>query len=165
MVTKEAGFSVTQRKSVTPRAGGLLHGPAAWSGFCLGSAAFCCESSHFVLTGSDSPALACRAGTRADQAGPADRASARDQHKRAAPRSKRLPLITNIAESCYLLVMARPEQFPIAKLVRLDEALAERINEFRFRERFKTEADAIRELIRRSLEGASGTKLAKAQAR
>jgi Arc/MetJ-type ribon-helix-helix transcriptional regulator len=61
--------------------------------------------------------------------------------------------------------MARPEQFPIAKLVRLDEALAERINEFRFRERFKTEADAIRELIRRSLEGASGTKLAKAQAR
>ena len=51
--------------------------------------------------------------------------------------------------------MARAEQFPISKLVRLDEALAERINEFRFRERFKTEADAIRELIRRGLEGAS----------
>jgi Arc/MetJ-type ribon-helix-helix transcriptional regulator len=61
--------------------------------------------------------------------------------------------------------MARPEQFPISKLVRLDKDLAERINEFRFRERFKTEADAIRELIRRGLEGATETKLAKAQAR
>ena len=60
--------------------------------------------------------------------------------------------------------MARPEQFPISKLVRLDEALAERINEFRFRERFKTEADAIRELIRRGLERPA-EQPAKAQAR
>jgi Arc/MetJ-type ribon-helix-helix transcriptional regulator len=50
-------------------------------------------------------------------------------------------------------------------LVRLDEVLAERINAFRFRERFKTEADAIRELIRRGLEGATETKPTKAQAR
>jgi Arc/MetJ-type ribon-helix-helix transcriptional regulator len=50
-------------------------------------------------------------------------------------------------------------------LVRLDEVLAERINEFRFRERFKTEADVIRELIQRGLEGATETKPAKAQAR
>ena len=61
--------------------------------------------------------------------------------------------------------MARSEQFPIFRLVRLNEVLAERINTFRFRERFKTEADAIRELIRRGLEGATGTKPAKAQAR
>jgi hypothetical protein len=50
-------------------------------------------------------------------------------------------------------------------LVRLDEALAERINEFRFRECFKPEADVIRELIQRGLEGATETKPAKAQAR
>jgi Arc/MetJ-type ribon-helix-helix transcriptional regulator len=50
-------------------------------------------------------------------------------------------------------------------LGRLDEALAERINEFRFRERFKPEADVIRELIQRGLEGATETKPAKAQAR
>jgi len=61
--------------------------------------------------------------------------------------------------------MARSEQFPTSHLVRLDEVLAERINAFRFRERFKTEADAIRELIRRGLEGATETKPAKAQAR
>ena len=47
--------------------------------------------------------------------------------------------------------------------MRLDEALAERINEFRFRERFKTEADVIRELIQRGLEGATETKPVKAQ--
>ena len=61
--------------------------------------------------------------------------------------------------------MARPEQFPVSKLLRLDEVLAESISEFRFRNRFKTEADAIRELIRRGLVGATGTKPAKAQAR
>ena len=61
--------------------------------------------------------------------------------------------------------MARSEQFPISKLVRLDKALAKSIIEFRFRQRFKTEADAIRELIRRGLEGATETKPAKAQAR
>ena len=61
--------------------------------------------------------------------------------------------------------LARSEQFPTSQLVRLDEALAERINAFRFRERFKTEADAIRELIRRGLEGATETKPTKAQAR
>jgi Arc/MetJ-type ribon-helix-helix transcriptional regulator len=61
--------------------------------------------------------------------------------------------------------LPRPEQFPISKLVRLDEALAERINEFRFRERFKPEADVIRELIQRGLEGATETKPVKAQAR
>jgi len=61
--------------------------------------------------------------------------------------------------------MARSEQFPISQLVRFDEVIAERINEFRFRERFKTEADAVRELIRRGLEDATDTKPAKAQAR
>ena len=61
--------------------------------------------------------------------------------------------------------MPRPEQFPISKLVRLEKDLAERINEFRFRERFKAEADVIRELIQRGLEGATETKPAKAQAR
>jgi Arc/MetJ-type ribon-helix-helix transcriptional regulator len=50
-------------------------------------------------------------------------------------------------------------------LVRLDEVLAERINEFRFRERFKPEADVIRELVQRGLEGAAETKPTKAQAR
>jgi Arc/MetJ-type ribon-helix-helix transcriptional regulator len=59
--------------------------------------------------------------------------------------------------------MARSEQFPISQLVRLDEVLAERINEFRFRERFKTEADVIRELVQRGLEGAAETKPVKAQ--
>jgi len=49
--------------------------------------------------------------------------------------------------------------------VRCDEVLAARVNEFRFRERCKTEADVIRELIQRGLEGATGTKPAKAQAR
>jgi len=61
--------------------------------------------------------------------------------------------------------LPRPEQFPISQLVRLDEVLAERIKEFHFRERFKTEADVIRELIQHGLEGATGTKPAKAQAR
>jgi hypothetical protein len=61
--------------------------------------------------------------------------------------------------------MARSEQFPISKLVRLDEVLAERINAFRFRERFKPEADVIRELVQRGLEGAAETKPVKAQAR
>jgi len=49
--------------------------------------------------------------------------------------------------------------------VRLDEVLAERIHEFRFRERCKTEADVIRELIQRGVEGATKTKPVKAQAR
>ena len=61
--------------------------------------------------------------------------------------------------------MPRPEQFPISKLVHPDEVRAERIGEFRFRERFKTEADVIRELIQRGLEGATETKPLKAQAR
>src|SRR5215210_7422290 len=46
-----------------------------------------------------------------------------------------------------------------------DRALAKSIIEFRFRQRFKTEADAIRELIQRGLEGATETKPVKAQAR
>src|SRR3954452_10878729 len=58
-------------------------------------------------------------------------------------RSKRLPSIADIAESCHLSLIAPARAVPISKLVRLDEALAERIDEFRFRERFKTEADAI----------------------
>ena len=84
-----------------------------------------------------------------------------------APRRDRsayrqLPISPRTVIYCSL---PRPEQFPISQLVRLDEVLAERINEFRFRERFKTEADVIRELIQRGLEGATDTKPVKAQAR
>jgi len=61
--------------------------------------------------------------------------------------------------------LPRPEQFPIFRWVRHDEVLAERIIEFRFRERFKTEANVIRELIQRGLKGATKTKPGKAQAR
>ena len=61
--------------------------------------------------------------------------------------------------------LPRPEQFPISQLVRRDEVLAARVNEFRFRERFTMEADVIRELIQRGLEGATETKPVKAQAR
>jgi len=75
---------------------------------------------------------------------------------------RQLPISPKAVIYCSL---PRPEQLPISKLVRLDEVLAERINAFRFRERFKTEADVIRELIRRGLEGATDTKPVKAQAR
>ncbi len=75
---------------------------------------------------------------------------------------RQLPISPKAVTYCSL---PRPEQFPISKLVRLDEVLAERINEFRFRERFKPEADVIRELIQRGLEGATDTKPVKAQAR
>ena len=50
--------------------------------------------------------------------------------------------------------MARPKEFPVEKLVRLKEGMADEINSFRFRQQFKTEADAIRELIRLGLEAA-----------
>jgi hypothetical protein len=75
---------------------------------------------------------------------------------------RKLPISPRTVIYCSL---PRPEQFPIPQLVRLDRALAKSIIEFRFRERFKTEADAIRELIRRGLEGATETKPTKAQAR
>jgi len=75
---------------------------------------------------------------------------------------RKLPISPKAVIYCSL---PRPEQFPISKLVRLDEVLAERINAFRFRERFKTEADVIRERIQRGLEGATETRPAKAQAR
>ena len=61
--------------------------------------------------------------------------------------------------------MPRPDQFPISQLVRINEVLADGINAFRFRERCKTEADAIRELIQRGLEGATETRPVKVQAR
>ncbi len=48
--------------------------------------------------------------------------------------------------------MARREQFPITKLVRIDEPLRAAIEEFRHRERLPSEAEAIRQLIQTGLD-------------
>jgi len=47
--------------------------------------------------------------------------------------------------------MPKPETLPHKRLLQLDDELKRAIDDFRYRERFPTEASAIRELIRRGL--------------
>jgi len=47
--------------------------------------------------------------------------------------------------------MAKPTTLPHKRLLQLDDELKEAINDFRYRERIPSEAEAIRELIRRGL--------------
>ena len=54
--------------------------------------------------------------------------------------------------------MSRPTLFSHKRLLQLDDELKQQIDDFRFARRFKTEADAIRELIRLGLEAAKGGK-------
>lgn len=54
--------------------------------------------------------------------------------------------------------MAKPVTLPHKRLLLLDAELKDAINEFRFRERFASEAEAIRELIRRGLAAKATTK-------
>ena len=48
--------------------------------------------------------------------------------------------------------MRAPSPFTVKKLIAISPEMADAINEFRFREMIKTEAEAIRTLIERSLE-------------
>jgi hypothetical protein len=50
--------------------------------------------------------------------------------------------------------MRTPSPFTVKKLIAISPEMADAINEFRFREMIKTEAEAIRTLIERSLESA-----------
>ena len=47
--------------------------------------------------------------------------------------------------------MPKETTLPHKRLLQLDDALKQRIDDFRYRERFPTEAAAIRELIARGL--------------
>ena len=51
----------------------------------------------------------------------------------------------------YITSMPKQELFPHKQLLALDAELKQAIDDFRYRERFPTEAAAIRELIRRGL--------------
>lgn len=51
----------------------------------------------------------------------------------------------------YIGGMPKPETLPHKRLLQLDDELKQAIADFRFRERFPTEAAAIRELLRRGL--------------
>ncbi len=62
------------------------------------------------------------------------------------------PRIADIAVIGYFLPVARREQYPIAKLVRIDEPLRAAIEDFRYRERLPSEAEAIRRLIQTGLD-------------
>lgn len=59
--------------------------------------------------------------------------------------------MVNTANTCNTAGMPKPETLPHKRLLQLDSAMKKAIEDFRFRERFKTEAEAIRELIRRGL--------------
>lgn len=60
--------------------------------------------------------------------------------------------IAHIRNIFYIARMARPEAYPVKKLVGLTAELAEKISEFRFDERIKSENEAIRRLIEVGLE-------------
>ena len=51
----------------------------------------------------------------------------------------------------YMRFMPAAKQFPHKQLLQLDAEMKERIDDFRYRERFASEAAAIRELITRGL--------------
>lgn len=55
-----------------------------------------------------------------------------------------------------LLFMARPLTYPHRRLLQLDDQLKEKIDDFRFSRRYKTEADAIRALIQAGLDATAG---------
>ena len=52
--------------------------------------------------------------------------------------------------------MARPKSMEARKMVSLPAGLAEQVEDYRFENRLKTEADAIRRLIQLGLETAKG---------
>lgn len=58
--------------------------------------------------------------------------------------------------ACYIGNMPKPETLPHKRLLQLDDELKKAIADFRYRERFPTEAAAIRELIRRGLKAKRG---------
>ena len=51
----------------------------------------------------------------------------------------------------YIIAMPRSPTLTVKKLIAMPPALAEAIEEYRFRERIKTEAEAIRRLIEAGL--------------
>ena len=51
--------------------------------------------------------------------------------------------------------MAKPVTYPHRRVIQFEEELKEKIENFRFQRRYKTEADAIRDLIRIGLDAAS----------
>jgi hypothetical protein len=54
----------------------------------------------------------------------------------------------------YLIYMSRDTAFPVKKLVYLTERQAERIADYRFGNRIKSENEAIRQLLEKGLEAA-----------
>lgn len=66
--------------------------------------------------------------------------------------------IVNIGSMGYSGGMPRESTHPHKRLLQLDDELKGKIEEFRYSERFPTEAAAIRELIRRGLEASANPK-------
>jgi hypothetical protein len=70
---------------------------------------------------------------------------------RSSGRMRRQSAIVNSIDICHSLGMKTPE-LTVKKLIAMTPDMADAINEFRFREMIKTEAEAIRRLIERGLE-------------
>lgn len=63
-------------------------------------------------------------------------------------------MVQCITDVCYIILMPKPLTMGSRKMVSLPPEMAERVEDFRYEQRFKTEADAIRELIRLGLKSA-----------
>jgi hypothetical protein len=66
--------------------------------------------------------------------------------------------LSNAGRSGYITAMAVDPETTVRKLYSMPRALAKRIDDFRFRQRIKTEAEAVRLLIERGLEAESTPK-------
>ena len=60
--------------------------------------------------------------------------------------------IVNSVDICHKCGMRTPEPLTVRKLLAMTSEMADAINEFRFREMIKSEAEAIRVLIQRGLD-------------